>query len=163
MARSTPELRSQQIEGSWWSLFRSEAIDAVVAQAVEHNRTLEASTATLRQSRDLAQWPPKAPAILRSALPLELAAKNTVRNYSAAPSTCRRSLILRWVPPSATRLTTMAASNAWHRRAACHRRGDSASIGCGLFVHHRTGGDADPGHRFGESADHHHRNHPAAG
>ncbi len=43
-----------QIEGSWWSLFRSEAIDAVVAQAVDHNRTLEASTATLRQARDLA-------------------------------------------------------------------------------------------------------------
>ncbi|MEA3173869.1 MAG: hypothetical protein QOF42_1280 [Gammaproteobacteria bacterium] len=43
-----------QIEGSWWSLFRSSAIDAVVAQAVEHNRTLEASTATLRQARDLA-------------------------------------------------------------------------------------------------------------
>jgi NodT family efflux transporter outer membrane factor (OMF) lipoprotein len=44
----------QQIEGSWWSLFRSDAIDSVVAQAVEHNRTLEASTATLRQARDLA-------------------------------------------------------------------------------------------------------------
>jgi NodT family efflux transporter outer membrane factor (OMF) lipoprotein len=44
----------RQIEGSWWSLFRSEAIDAVVAQAVQHNRTLEASTATLRQARDLA-------------------------------------------------------------------------------------------------------------
>lgn len=44
----------QQIVGSWWSLFRSDAIDAVVAQAVEHNRTLEASTATLRQARELA-------------------------------------------------------------------------------------------------------------
>jgi NodT family efflux transporter outer membrane factor (OMF) lipoprotein len=48
------ELLGQQIEGSWWSLFRSEAIDGIVAQAVEHNRTLEASTATLRQARDLA-------------------------------------------------------------------------------------------------------------
>jgi NodT family efflux transporter outer membrane factor (OMF) lipoprotein len=48
------EVLGQQIEGSWWSLFRSEAIDSVVAQAVEHNRTLEASTATLRQARDLA-------------------------------------------------------------------------------------------------------------
>jgi NodT family efflux transporter outer membrane factor (OMF) lipoprotein len=45
----------QQIEGNWWSLFRSDAIDAVVAQAVEHNRTLQASTATLRQARELAQ------------------------------------------------------------------------------------------------------------
>ncbi|HEX3913382.1 MAG TPA: efflux transporter outer membrane subunit [Steroidobacteraceae bacterium] len=44
----------QEIEGSWWKLFRSQAIDAVVAQAVEHNRTLEASTATLRQARELA-------------------------------------------------------------------------------------------------------------
>jgi NodT family efflux transporter outer membrane factor (OMF) lipoprotein len=44
----------QQIVGDWWSLFRSDAIDAVVAQAVEHNRTLEESTATLRQARDLA-------------------------------------------------------------------------------------------------------------
>jgi NodT family efflux transporter outer membrane factor (OMF) lipoprotein len=48
------EVLGQQIEGSWWSLFRSEAIDSIVAQAVEHNRTLEASTATLRQARDLA-------------------------------------------------------------------------------------------------------------
>lgn len=44
----------RQIEGSWWSLFRSDAIDAVVAQAVAHNRTLEASTATLRQAHELA-------------------------------------------------------------------------------------------------------------
>jgi NodT family efflux transporter outer membrane factor (OMF) lipoprotein len=44
----------QQIVGSWWSLFRSDVIDTVVAQAVEHNRTLEASTATLRQARALA-------------------------------------------------------------------------------------------------------------
>jgi NodT family efflux transporter outer membrane factor (OMF) lipoprotein len=44
----------QQIQGSWWNLFRSEAIDSIVAQAVEHNKSLEASTATLRQARDLA-------------------------------------------------------------------------------------------------------------
>jgi NodT family efflux transporter outer membrane factor (OMF) lipoprotein len=66
VAPTLPELQPQsrnaaqhvslglQIEGSWWSLFRSDAIDAVVAQAVEHNRTLEASTATLRQARELA-------------------------------------------------------------------------------------------------------------
>jgi NodT family efflux transporter outer membrane factor (OMF) lipoprotein len=47
-------LLGTQIEGSWWSLFRSEAIDGIVAQAVAHNRTLQASTATLRQARDLA-------------------------------------------------------------------------------------------------------------
>ncbi len=44
----------RQIEGDWWSLFRSDAIDAVVKQAVEHNRTLAASTATLQQARELA-------------------------------------------------------------------------------------------------------------
>jgi len=47
-------LLGQQIEGSWWNLFRSAEIDNVVAQAVAHNRTLQASTATLRQARDLA-------------------------------------------------------------------------------------------------------------
>jgi NodT family efflux transporter outer membrane factor (OMF) lipoprotein len=47
-------LLGQRIEGSWWSLFRSEAIDSVVAQAVEHNKSLEASTSTLRQARELA-------------------------------------------------------------------------------------------------------------
>jgi NodT family efflux transporter outer membrane factor (OMF) lipoprotein len=44
----------QEIEGNWWSLFRSDAIDEVVKQAVEHNRSLEASVATLRQARELA-------------------------------------------------------------------------------------------------------------
>lgn len=44
----------REIEGDWWSLFRSEAIDAVVKQAVEHNRSLAASTATLQQARELA-------------------------------------------------------------------------------------------------------------
>jgi NodT family efflux transporter outer membrane factor (OMF) lipoprotein len=44
----------QNIEGAWWSLFRSAAIDQLVAQAVEHNRTLTASMATLAQARELA-------------------------------------------------------------------------------------------------------------
>jgi len=44
----------QQIEGDWWSLFGSEAIEDIVQQALEHNRTLEASKATLAQAQELA-------------------------------------------------------------------------------------------------------------
>jgi len=44
----------QNIEGAWWSLFRSDAIDDLVAQAVDHNRTLAASMATLAQAQELA-------------------------------------------------------------------------------------------------------------
>jgi NodT family efflux transporter outer membrane factor (OMF) lipoprotein len=44
----------QNIEGAWWSLFRSDAIDQVVAQALHHNRTLAASMATLAQAQELA-------------------------------------------------------------------------------------------------------------
>jgi NodT family efflux transporter outer membrane factor (OMF) lipoprotein len=44
----------REIEGDWWELFRSEAIDSIVKQAVEHNRTLAASMATLAQARELA-------------------------------------------------------------------------------------------------------------
>ena len=44
----------RQIEGDWWTLFRSEAIEQVVAQAVNHNRTLAASMATLAQAQEFA-------------------------------------------------------------------------------------------------------------
>src|ERR1700733_14470061 len=44
----------REVEGDWWSLFRSDAIDRLVKQAVAHNRSLEESTATLRQARELA-------------------------------------------------------------------------------------------------------------
>jgi len=44
----------QNIEGAWWSLFRSSAIDELVTQAVDHNRTLKASMATLAQAQELA-------------------------------------------------------------------------------------------------------------
>jgi len=42
------------LEGSWWQLFRSEPIDAIVKQALDHNYSLAASTATLAESRELA-------------------------------------------------------------------------------------------------------------
>ena len=45
----------RDIEGDWWSLFRSDAIDSVVKQAVAHNRTLEASAATLQQAQEIAR------------------------------------------------------------------------------------------------------------
>jgi NodT family efflux transporter outer membrane factor (OMF) lipoprotein len=44
----------REIEGDWWALFRSDAIDQLVKQAVEHNRSLAASKATLAQAQELA-------------------------------------------------------------------------------------------------------------
>ncbi|HWS67853.1 MAG TPA: TolC family protein, partial [Steroidobacteraceae bacterium] len=44
----------REIEGDWWTLFRSDAIDQLVKQAVEHNRSLVASLATLAQAQELA-------------------------------------------------------------------------------------------------------------
>src|SRR6267142_372146 len=44
----------REIEGNWWTLFRSDAIDQLVKQAVEHNRSLVASKATLAQAQELA-------------------------------------------------------------------------------------------------------------
>jgi NodT family efflux transporter outer membrane factor (OMF) lipoprotein len=43
-----------QIEADWWTLFHSDAIDLIVKEALEHNRTLAASKATLAQARELA-------------------------------------------------------------------------------------------------------------
>jgi NodT family efflux transporter outer membrane factor (OMF) lipoprotein len=44
----------QNIEAAWWTLFRSSAIDQLVTQAVDHNRTLAASVATLAQAQEIA-------------------------------------------------------------------------------------------------------------
>jgi NodT family efflux transporter outer membrane factor (OMF) lipoprotein len=44
----------KNVEDAWWTLFRSHAIDELVAQAVDHNRTLAASMATLAQAQELA-------------------------------------------------------------------------------------------------------------
>ncbi|HTV94358.1 MAG TPA: efflux transporter outer membrane subunit [Steroidobacteraceae bacterium] len=44
----------EQIEGDWWALFGSQAIDGIVKEALTHNRTLEASAATLAQAQELA-------------------------------------------------------------------------------------------------------------
>jgi NodT family efflux transporter outer membrane factor (OMF) lipoprotein len=44
----------EKIQEDWWTLFRSDAIDRIVKQALEHNRTLAASLATLEQARELA-------------------------------------------------------------------------------------------------------------
>src|SRR5271169_1386654 len=43
-----------EIEGNWWTLFRSDAIDLLVTRAVDHNRSLAASMATLAQAQELA-------------------------------------------------------------------------------------------------------------
>lgn len=43
-----------EIKGDWWRLFGSEAINGIVEQALERNRTLEASQATLAQAHELA-------------------------------------------------------------------------------------------------------------
>ena len=44
----------QEIEGDWWTLFRSDPITGIVRQAVANNRTLAASAATLAQAQELA-------------------------------------------------------------------------------------------------------------
>jgi NodT family efflux transporter outer membrane factor (OMF) lipoprotein len=44
----------REIEGNWWTLFHSDAIDQLVAQALDHNRSLAASMATLGQAQELA-------------------------------------------------------------------------------------------------------------
>jgi NodT family efflux transporter outer membrane factor (OMF) lipoprotein len=44
----------REIEGYWWSLFGSDAIDQLVKQALAHNRSLLASKATLAQAQELA-------------------------------------------------------------------------------------------------------------
>ena len=44
----------REIEGYWWSLFGSNAIDQLVKQALAHNRSLVASKATLAQAQELA-------------------------------------------------------------------------------------------------------------
>ena len=43
----------QEIEGNWWTLFHSDAIDQLVTQALDHNRSLAASMATLAQAQEL--------------------------------------------------------------------------------------------------------------
>ncbi|SRR6266581_6057485 len=40
------------LPAQWWSLFRSEALDRVVRQAIDENPTLAAAQATLRQARE---------------------------------------------------------------------------------------------------------------
>jgi NodT family efflux transporter outer membrane factor (OMF) lipoprotein len=44
----------REIEGYWWGLFGSDAIDKLVKQALAHNRSLVASKATLAQAQELA-------------------------------------------------------------------------------------------------------------
>lgn len=44
----------KEIEGNWWSLFGSEAIDGIVKQSLEHNRTIQVAAQTLAQSQELA-------------------------------------------------------------------------------------------------------------
>jgi NodT family efflux transporter outer membrane factor (OMF) lipoprotein len=44
----------KEIEGNWWTLFRSAAIDKLVAQAVQHNLTIASSAATLKQAQEFA-------------------------------------------------------------------------------------------------------------
>src|SRR6202795_1709531 len=44
----------QKIASEWWTLFRSDAIDELVKQAVAHNRNLTAAAATLKQAQELA-------------------------------------------------------------------------------------------------------------
>lgn len=40
------------IPGQWWTLFHSKALNQLIAQALEHNPTLEAAQAALREARE---------------------------------------------------------------------------------------------------------------
>ena len=44
----------REIQGNWWALFHSDAIDQLVTQALDHNRSLAASMATLAQAQEFA-------------------------------------------------------------------------------------------------------------
>jgi NodT family efflux transporter outer membrane factor (OMF) lipoprotein len=44
----------REIEGNWWTLFHSDAIDQLVTQALDHNHSLAASMATLAQAQEFA-------------------------------------------------------------------------------------------------------------
>jgi len=44
----------EKIEADWWTLFRSEALNALVRQSIDGNRSLAAAAATLSQARELA-------------------------------------------------------------------------------------------------------------
>ncbi|HJU23531.1 MAG TPA: efflux transporter outer membrane subunit [Casimicrobiaceae bacterium] len=45
----------EAIAGDWWSLFRSDALDALARRALARNRTLAEANATLEQMQELAQ------------------------------------------------------------------------------------------------------------
>ena len=43
-----------ETQGNWWALFHSDAINQLVTQALDHNRSLSAAMATLAQAQELA-------------------------------------------------------------------------------------------------------------
>jgi NodT family efflux transporter outer membrane factor (OMF) lipoprotein len=45
-------LPGQDLPGQWWTLFRSEALDTLIRQAIEDSPNLAAAEATLRQARE---------------------------------------------------------------------------------------------------------------
>jgi NodT family efflux transporter outer membrane factor (OMF) lipoprotein len=44
----------REIQGNWWTLFHSDAIDQLVTQALDHNRSLAGAMATLAQAQEFA-------------------------------------------------------------------------------------------------------------
>jgi NodT family efflux transporter outer membrane factor (OMF) lipoprotein len=44
----------REIQGNWWTLFHSDAIDQLVIQALDHNRSLAGAMATLAQAQEFA-------------------------------------------------------------------------------------------------------------
>src|SRR5260370_41608130 len=81
----------REIEGNWWALFRSDAIDQLVKQAVEHNRSLAASKATLAQSQELAlaHAGPRAPRMDPTAVRVhEQSEGQCLRGAGIHPLTC---------------------------------------------------------------------------
>ena len=55
-SRNAPDAQELQLgrnlKGDWWNLFASPAMDQIVSDALTHNRTLQASVATLAQAQE---------------------------------------------------------------------------------------------------------------
>ena len=141
------------IEGDWWILFRSDAIDGIVKQAVEHNRTLAASTATLAQAQELAAAQAgsaipasghdrgRGPAEIRRRVPGRICPAMSPFTYFAVGPTV--SYTLDYTGGVARSVEQQYADGG----------GGAAPARCGVSGGHRAGGHAGARHRLGPRAD----------
>jgi len=127
----------REIEGNWWALFRSDAIDQLVKQAVEHNRSLAASKATLAQAQETCAGAGGLTGTRKWTSPPASDASSTERSFWAEfgipPFT-----YFAVGPTSATRSTIPGASRAAWRSSTRWPRW-SAPARCGVSDGHRPG------------------------